>query len=88
MIDRHKIHRIVEYIKLSEFEFDIIDVMEDMDNVLSYYGLLETDFTNDEYKLLKNELLPLAEGFEFSEVGHLALHEESSISHIQEPALV
>jgi hypothetical protein len=88
MIDRHKIHRIVEYIKLFEFEFEISDVEENLDNVLGNYGLLEIDLTAEEYKLLKNELLPLAEEYEFSEVSRLALQEESLISQIQDPAIV
>ncbi len=86
MIDRYKIHRIVEYIKL--FEFEISDVEENLDNVLGNYGLLEIDLTAEEYKLLENELLPLAEEYEFSEVSRLVLQEESLIGQIQDPAVV
>ncbi len=79
MINRHKIHRIVEYIKLFDFEFEIIDVMENLNNVLNCYDILNNDLTAEEYKFLKDELIPLAENFEFSEVCRLILPEAESL---------
>ena len=83
MINRHKIHRIVEYIKLFEFEFEVVEVIENLYSILSSYDLLDMALTDDEYNFLKNELLPLAENFEFAEVSRLTLPEESLMCPIE-----
>ena len=76
MINEYKIHRMVEYIKLSDFEFETEEVTESLENVLSHYGLAEVDLTDEEYQSLIAELLPLAEKFEFREVEHLAFQDD------------
>ncbi len=76
MIDNVKMYKIIQYIKQTEFEFEVPEVLEDLDSVLAYYNLMDIDLTEDEKTLLMIELTPLAEQFEFSEVAHLALQEE------------
>ena len=64
MIDRHKMHNIVEYMKLSDFQFETDEVVENLGDILDHYGLADTELTDDERYLLIDELLPLAEGYE------------------------
>ncbi len=79
MINRHKIHNIVEYIKLFDFEYEVIEVIENLNNILSSYDLLDMALTSEEYSILQNELIPLAENFEFTEVSRLTLPEAESL---------
>ena len=76
MIDRYKIHRLVEYIKQFEFEFEIIDVIENLANILTFFGFGELFLTDEELNLLIKELIPLAEAFEFREAGRLAVKDD------------
>ena len=76
MLDRYKIHRFVEYIKQFEFEFEIVDVIENLNDVLIYFGLGQMFLTDEECDLLIKELLPFAEAFEFREAGRLAGKED------------
>lgn len=82
MINNYKIYKMVEYIKLFEFEFETYEVMENLNEVLACYDVANIDLTDEEWSLLVNELLPLAEQFEFSEVIHLALQNDPLISLI------
>ena len=84
MIDKYKINRIVEYIKLFDFVFETYEVMENLNQVLVYYDVIDADLTDDEYLALIDELLPSAEQFEFREVAYLGLQDDSVISQIPE----
>jgi hypothetical protein len=84
MINRYKIHRIVEYIKLFDFEFETFDVLEKVDSVLAYYDLLDVELNEEEHDLLIHELLPFAEQFEFSEVSRLVAQDDPLLSGIRE----
>ncbi|MBU0628277.1 MAG: hypothetical protein KKC75_03750 [Nanoarchaeota archaeon] len=79
MINRYKVYRIVEYVKQSGFVYEVDELKEDIEGILANYGII--DLCDEEYDLLRAELLPLAEQFEFSEVLHLvAEHELNPIS--------
>jgi hypothetical protein len=69
-IDRYKIGSIVEYIKTHSFEFECIEVEDHLQSVLNYYGfsMYELQLNEAEERLLKEELMILAEKFEFREV--------------------
>ena len=82
MMNRYKIYRIVEYIKLFEFEFDTYEVTENLNTVLAHYDVVDIDLTDEEQKLLTEELFELAEQFEFRESAHLALQEDPLIAQI------
>ncbi len=84
MIDKHKMHRIVEYMKLSDFEFETDEVIENLSDILAHYGHADTDLTDDEYYLLIAELLPLAERFEFREAGRLALQDNILVHQVSD----
>ena len=63
----NKIHRIVEFIRCcGEFGHDMDDVIEDTDGILHSYGVYDF-LTRDEYFLLVDELLELAEQSEIRE---------------------
>ncbi|MEA2037706.1 MAG: hypothetical protein U9O94_09425 [Nanoarchaeota archaeon] len=83
MVNRFKIHRIVEYIKLFGFEFETYDVIESLDGVLTFYNVFD-HISDEEYYFLIDELLLLAEQFEFSEVDHLASQDDPLITGIKE----
>ena len=83
MIDRQKMHNMVEYMKLSDFEFETDEVVENLSEILAQYGHAGTDLTDDEYYLLMDELLPLAEGFEFREAEHLAMQDDIVLQQIE-----
>ena len=76
MIDRYKIHNIVEFIKKFNFEFEVVEVEEDLQQILNYYDFIDVELTSEEHRLLVDELIPLAEQFEFREAQHLALEQE------------
>ncbi len=80
MIDKYKINKIVEYIKLSDFEFETDEVIENLDKVLAHYNTVGIDLTDDEYYFLIEELFPLAEQFEFRESAYLASQDEFLIA--------
>jgi hypothetical protein len=69
-INRQIIHNVVEYIKQSGFEFDCHDVLEDTEGILDYYQIFNR-FNQEEFKLLKNELLRLAEERQTQEILYL-----------------
>ena len=67
IIDRHKVNRIVEFIRVcGDFAYDTDDVIEDLNGILSSYGIYDV-LTDDEYYLLVDELLELAEKSEIAE---------------------
>jgi len=76
MIDRIKIHKIVEFIKRFNFEFEVVEVKEDLQQILNHYDFIDVELTSEEHRLLVDELIPLAEQFEFREAQHLALEQE------------
>lgn len=84
MVNKYKLNKIVEYIKASGFEFETFEVEEEFERILAYYGIFTFDLTHDEIILLKAELLPLAEQFEFGEVAYLTSQEDFLISSIQD----
>jgi hypothetical protein len=66
-MNRYKIGKIVEYVKsCGEFPYDMADLVEDMHEVITEYGIYSI-LTDDEYYLLLDELLELAERSEISE---------------------
>lgn len=87
MIDKYKINRMVEYMKSSGFNFEVFEVVENLDQILSYYGLIDIELKEDEYLFLMAELLPLAEEFEFREAEYLSLQENPLIKGITERTL-
>jgi len=66
-IDRQSIHNIVEYIKTCGFEFDCHDVKENTQRILDYFGIIN-NFNQQEYRLLKKELLQMAEQHQTREI--------------------
>ena len=76
MINKYKIHNIVEYIKLFDFSFEIDEVKENLNDIMVYFGFANTDLTTDEKQIVSSELIKLAEQFEFKEAAHLALQED------------
>ena len=87
MIDRHKVHNIVEYMKLSDFEFETDEVIESLSTILTHYGLADTELTDEEYYFLISELLPLSERFEFREAEYLALQDDIWIHQVADSGL-
>ena len=83
MIDRQKMHNMVEYMKLSDFEFETDEVVENLTDVLAQHGLADIELTDDERYLLIDELLPLAEEFEFREAEHLAMEEDILLQQVE-----
>ena len=79
MVNQYKIHRLVEHIKQYRFEFEVMEVEEDLCDILHHYGLGGIDLTAEEHRLLVNELLPLAEEYEIREAEHLAFEKEIMI---------
>jgi hypothetical protein len=67
----YKCHQIVEYIRMqSEFPFDGLDVEEDVDRVIGYYGF-HPKLSDVTRRILIAELLPLGIGRELGEVSRL-----------------
>ena len=83
MIDRQKMHNMVEYMKLSDFEFETDEVVENLSDILAHYGHQDTDLTDDERYLLIDELLPMAERYEMREAEHLAMQDDIIIQQIE-----
>ena len=62
-----KVYRIVEFIRsYGDFPYDTDDVIESLNDILSSYGIYDV-LTDDEYYLLIDELLELAEKSEIRE---------------------
>ena len=83
MIDRQKMHNMVEYMKLSDFQFESDEVVENLSDILAQYGLADTELTDDERYLLIDELLPMAERFESREAEHLAMEDDILLQQIE-----
>lgn len=75
MINGLKLHNTVEYIKQYPFEYEIIEVEENLKEILLNYGI-EDNFTEEEIAMLNEELSKLAEQFEFNEAAYIALKDE------------
>ena len=83
MIDRQKMHNMVEYMKLSDFQFESDEVVENLSDILAQYGLADTELTDDERYLLIDELLPMAERFESREAERLAMEDDILLQQIE-----
>jgi len=67
IIDRQKVNRIVEFIRAcGNFAYDADDVIEGLNEILLGYGIYDF-LAGDEFYLLMDELLDLAEKSEISE---------------------
>lgn len=84
-MDRYKIHKAVEYIRTQpEFPFDGIDVEESLEEVLAYFGL-HPQLDDEEFEVLRQELLPMAWADEESEVSRLAeAFASSGLEHLRD----
>jgi hypothetical protein len=67
MVDKQKIHQIVEYIKLFEFPFDTLDLNDGLEEILTYFNV-SIDLSLEEISIIKRELLPMAESAQTREV--------------------
>ena len=75
-MNRFKVHSVVEYIKHKyEFPFDVDDVIEHLEEVFRYFGILVL-MDVEETKLVQEELLKLALEEQNAEVARLAGMEE------------
>ena len=83
MINNYKIYRITQYIKASSFEFEVDEVIEGLESILAYYNVFDY-LSKEEYHILMDELLALAEQFEFSEVSYLVAQEDPLIGQLPE----
>ena len=83
MINNYKIYRITQYIKASSFEFEVDEVIEGLESILAYYNVFDY-LSKEEYHILMDELLALAEQFEFSEVSYLVAQEDPLIRQLPE----
>lgn len=71
-----RVHCIVEYIRqFRDFPFDVLDVSENLDGILFFYGF-GVELGRYERWLLRRELCKLAEACEFAEAGRLVFREE------------
>ena len=75
MINNMKIHMILEYIKQYDFEFETDEVIENLNEILSSFQIADVELEDEEYFFLIDELIPIAEQFEFREATHLAMQE-------------
>ena len=72
-----KVHCIVEYIKgQCGFPFDVLDVSEDLDSVLFFFGFNGADLDKYERWMLRRELRELAERAEFGEASRCFSRDE------------
>jgi hypothetical protein len=70
-MNRHKLNYTVEYIRTqAEFPFDVLDVEEDLNAVLAYFGL-HPELDDEERQELCRDLFPLASEAELSEIARL-----------------
>ena len=65
-MDRRKINRIVEFVRCMDFSYDTDDVIEGLSGILSNYGIYNV-LDREEYFMLMDELLKLAERAEIAE---------------------
>lgn len=66
-VDRYKINRILEFIKsYMDFSYDMDDVIEGLTGILLGYDIYDV-LSDDEYYLLLDELLEMAERSEIRE---------------------
>lgn len=71
-LDRQKVGRIVEYIKsCGDFPYDTYDVIENIDGILDSFGVYDP-LSRDEYLLLIDDLLEIAEDSEIAEADRWA----------------
>ena len=71
-----KVGQIVACIRQYPFESEVDELLEDTDSVLAPYRVDEADLSKEEWLLLVDELLPLAESFEIGEAMRLASNDE------------
>lgn len=70
-MDRYKIHKAVEYIRIQPgFPFDGADVEESVEEVLAYFGL-HPQLDEEEKQVLREELLPMAWADEEAEMSRV-----------------
>jgi len=62
-------------VRQSEFEFEVHEAEHEVDKILSFYHIIDIHLTDNEYSILSQELIILAEQFEFGEVERLAFEE-------------
>ena len=67
---KQQIHNIIEYIKRSGIRFDCQDVIENTQSILDYYGLIGK-FNQEEFSLIKTELLKIAGEYQTQEIVYL-----------------
>ena len=73
MMERLKVHRIVEYIRtVGEFPFEVEDVDDNLADVLGYFGFEVVALTAQETDELQRELRALAWAEQNQEVALLA----------------
>ena len=65
-MDRYKINGIVEFARCMDFSYDTDDVIEGLSEILIGYDIYDI-LTDDEYYLLMDELLEMAEKSEIAE---------------------
>ena len=85
-MNRHKLHRIVEYIrKQSDFPFDTFDVGENVEVVTTYFGL-HPELDDTERSELQRELGWLASEAQLAEVARQAdlLEEGTGLGRIRQ----
>ncbi len=71
-MDRYKVNRIIEFVRsCGDFPHDTDDVIEDLNGILISYGVYDT-LAADEYYLLMDELLEMAEKSEIREAARWA----------------
>lgn len=71
---QYKINKIVKYMASLGFEFETEEVIGSLYDILSQLGLGDIKLSDDEYYFLIDDLLPLAEQYEFREVEYLTFH--------------
>jgi len=72
-MNRHKLNRFVEYIcNHVEFPFDVIDVVEDIEAVVSYFRQ-HPELDDEERSALLHDFYPIASEAELREIAQLAV---------------
>ena len=75
-MNRRKLNQTVEYIRTqAEFPFDVLDVEEDIEAVLAYFGL-HPELDDEERSELLSDLYPIASAAELAEMFRLVDEEE------------
>lgn len=75
-LNNNQINKIVEYIRHHSdgMIFDVIEIEENLDDVLSYYGFCFV-LEKEDREIIVRELLPLAHDFQTREVEKMVLVE-------------